>query len=310
MQLLDATAAPQTAITSFWQINWTVSLIVLAVLVLVVAGYRFYRHQSLLCERAELMRTAIRHRDFMFRLPTKGLLFGERALQEALNDLGQDILKLTAHNEVESWQRLTRVLTHEIMNATAPIQSISQAYLSQPDIVGSPYEEGIRAIHDTSIGLAVFVESYRKLTQLQDPVLGDVNLRDFLNGITKLYPTLQWEIDVPGDLTIRADASMLRQVFINMTKNAIEAQTRRMTFQYKAKENGQFGQLTVSNNGHIIPSEVVSDIFIPFFTTKPSGSGIGLALSRQILMMHGMTLSLRKYPITGHNVTFVIESER
>ena len=85
------------------------------------------------------MREAIRNHDFTFHLPVKGLFFGERALQEALNDLGKDISSLVAQNEVESWQKLTRVLTHEIMNATTPICSISQAYLNNPQIKGTPY---------------------------------------------------------------------------------------------------------------------------------------------------------------------------
>ena len=106
-------------------------MILLAVIIvlLCIAIALFYRHQSLLKDRAQLMRDAMRHRDFAFRLPTKGLPFGEKALQEALNDMGQDIQKLVAHNEVEAWQRLTRVLTHEIMNATTPIRSISQAFI-------------------------------------------------------------------------------------------------------------------------------------------------------------------------------------
>lgn len=102
----------------------------------------FYRHQVLLKDRAHLMREAIRNQEFTFRLPVKGLFFGERALQEALNETGRDIGRLLARNEVESWQRLTRVLTHEIMNATTPIASISQAYLEHPAIAGTVYEEG------------------------------------------------------------------------------------------------------------------------------------------------------------------------
>ena len=128
------------------------------VVVIIMALVYWYRHQCLLRERAQIMRDANRHRDFSFRLPTRGLFFGEKALQEALNDMGQEIQKLVASSEVESWQKLTRVLTHEIMNATTPIQSISQAYLKRPDIKGSPYEEGIRAINDTSTGLMAFEE--------------------------------------------------------------------------------------------------------------------------------------------------------
>lgn len=277
-------------------------MIVLGIVISAIAiiGLAIFRHQCLLRERAQLMRAAMRHRDFSFRLPTKGLMFGERALQEALNDMGQDIQRLVAHNEVEAWQRLTRVLTHEIMNATTPIQSISQAYLANPNIKGTAYEEGIKAIHDTSMGLAAFVDSYRKLTQLQDPVLGDVDLLAFCHGIAGLYPHLEWNIEVPSGLILKADEALLRLVFINLTKNAIEADAKKMGIRWN-------GDLYVSNNGHAIADEVAQEMFVPFFTTKASGSGIGLSLSRQILMRQGMLLSLRKHPLRGYNVTFRID---
>lgn len=270
------------------------------ILIILVVGFGIYRHQCLLKDRAQLMRAAIRHRDFSFRLPTKGLLFGEKALQEALNDMGRDIQKLVAHNEVESWQKLTRVLTHEIMNATAPIQSISQAYLANPKIKGTMYEEGIRAIHDTSMGLASFVDSYRKLTQLQEPVFENVNLIDFLHSVAALYPDITWNIDIPSDFNLRADSNLLRQVFINLTKNAIEAGANVVGISWN-------GKLFVSNNGRTIPDEVAREIFIPFFTTKTTGSGIGLSLSRQILMMQNMLLTLAEHPLRGYNVTFIID---
>ena len=275
-----------------------------------------YRHQCLLRERAQIMRDAIRHKDFSFRLPTRGLFFGEKALQEALNDLGQEIEKQVVHSEVESWQKLTRVLTHEIMNATAPIQSISQAYLDSPNIKESPFEEGIRAIHDTSTGLVNFVTSYRKLTQLQEPVIADVNMLDFAKRMASLYPNLTWNIDIPADFVLQADENLLRQVFINLIKNAIEAgaKTIGLTPTLSKREGtihpslgGAGGGFFFSNDGHVIPLDVAQEIFIPFFTTKQSGSGIGLSLSRQILMMQGMNLSLAEYPQRGYNVTFVIE---
>ena len=290
-------------------------IIFLAVLAIAAMVY-WYRHQRLLRERAQIMRDAIRHRDFSFRLPTRGLFFGEKALQEALNDMGQEIQKLVAHSEVESWQKLTRVLTHEIMNATAPIQSISQAYLKRSDIKDSPYEEGIRAISDTSAGLATFVESYRKLTQLQEPVIADVNMLAFCKQIATLYPQLQWNIDIPADFVLQADANLLRQVFINLTKNAIEAEAKKigLTPTLSKREGtihpsmgGAGGGFFFSNDGHVIPLDVAQEIFIPFFTTKQTGTGIGLSLSRQILMKQGMTISLAENPLRGYNVTFVIE---
>ena len=198
---------------------------IIGIILLIIGGiiYLFLRHQRNLKSRAFLMQEAIRNGDYSFRLSTKGLLSGERALQQALNDMENDIGRLVAQHEVESWQRLTRVLTHEIMNATAPISSICQAYLSNPDIQGSPYEEGIRAIRDTSKSLTSFVDSYRKLTQLQEPVIENIPLKDFVEGIKPLYPQIEWHIHIPEDATWSADKNMLHQVFINLTKNAIEA---------------------------------------------------------------------------------------
>ena len=290
---------------------------ILCLVIMVVVFYGF-RHQCLLRERAQIMRDAIRHRDFSFRLPTRGLFFGEKALQEALNDMGQEIQKLVAKGEVESWQKLTRVLTHEIMNATAPIQSISQAYLNSPDITGSPFEEGIRAINDTSTGLMAFVESYRKLTQLQEPVMTEVNMLTFAQNIAALYPDLHWDIDIPADMTLQADENLLRQVFINLVKNAIEAEAKSIMMTSQPPLGGVMGRVTppkggwgifFSNDGHVIPLDVQQEIFVPFFTTKKTGSGIGLSLSRQMLMKQGMALSLVESPLRGYNVTFKIEKD-
>ncbi|MDE6560820.1 MAG: HAMP domain-containing histidine kinase [Muribaculaceae bacterium] len=247
------------------------------------------------------MRDAIRHRDFSFKLPVKGLLFGERALQKALNEMGHDIEKLEAHNEVESWQKLTRVLTHEIMNVIAPIQSISQAYLQDPDIKSTPYEEGLQAILDSSSGLAVFVSNYRKMTQLQEPVMKDIDFNSFCSGLAVLYPELRWELTLPANLTLKADEDLLHQVFINLVKNAKEADAKSVGIRYEKTS------LLISNDGHVIPDDVAREIFIPFFTTKQHGNGIGLSLSRQVLMSQGYLLSLAERPERNYNVTFILE---
>lgn len=277
-----------------------IELVVIVIVIVIV--FFFYRHQCLLRDRAHLMREAIRNREFTFSLPVKGLFFGEKAMQQALNDLGSDINQLVVKNEVESWQKLTRILTHEIMNAATPIQSISQAYLSTPEIKGSIYEEGIRAIHDTSIGLATFVDSYRKLTHLQKPVLTDVHLSHFIEVISKLYPEAKWHVDIPDSAIIHADENLLRQVFINIVKNAIEAGAKNIAIQLASGE----GILLVSNDGKPIPADVARDIFIPFFTTKRSGTGIGLALSRQIMISQGGNLTLAEHPQSGYHVSFIL----
>ena len=268
---------------------------------IVIAGIGIYRHQCRLCDRAHLMREAIYNRDFTFHLPTRGLLFGERALQETLNDLGQVVNQLVAQHEVESWQRLTRVLTHEIMNVTTPIQSITQAYLSHPMIKGTPYEEGIRVIHDTSAGLAIFVSNYRKLTQLEEPQPTAVNLHTFASELQTLYPDLVWHISIPASVTLRTDKHLLRQALINLIKNAIEAGARTIDLRWQEA-------LYISNDGEPIPAAVRQEIFVPFFTTKSSGSGIGLSLSRQILIRQGILLSLADTPVCGYHVSFVLKS--
>lgn len=274
-------------------------LLVFIFSIIVFFLWLFVRHQRQLKVRAFLMLEAVRNEDFMFRLPVKGLFFGERALQQALNDMENSIGKLKAINEVESWKKLTRVLTHEIMNATAPISSICQAYLANPKIRGSEYEEGIRAISDTSRSLTAFVNNYRKLTQLQEPQPIQVDLADFFSSFTPLYPNLRWNIVLPQEASIYIDEGMLRQIFINLTKNAIEANATIVDVRWN-------GGLLISNNGEPIPADVALDIFIPFFTTKLSGSGIGLSLARQMLVIHGLDLSLRPLPVSGFHVTFVI----
>lgn len=275
-------------------------LYIIISIVIVILAICFYHHQTILRDRAYLMREAIRNHDFTFHLPVKGLFFGERALQEALNDLGKDISSLVAQNEVESWQKLTRVLTHEIMNATTPICSISQAYLNNPQIKGTPYEEGIRTIYDTTRGLSTFVDSYRKFTQLQEPVPTDIILADLINCLKLLYKDIEWNISIPSETTIYADENLIRQVLINITKNAIEAGAKKMDIRWN-------NALYISNNGVPIPAGARREIFIPFFTTKSNGSGIGLALSRQIIMRQGMNLRLADTPVSGYHTTFIIE---
>ena len=280
---------------------WLYIIIGVVVVALVVW---FVRHQRKLRLRAYLMQEAIRNRDFTFRMPTDGMFFGERAMQETLNQLGGIIRQQVNQSEVESWERLTRVLTHEMMNATAPITSISQSLLSRPDVKGTPLEEGIHAIYTTSQHMNAFVNSYRKLSQLQQPVVEDVQLPTLLTDIQQFYPNVAWDIAVPDDAVVSADLSMLRQILINLVKNAIEAGASRMAIQKSGKV------LLVSNNGQPIPAEARQSIFVPFFTTKRTGSGIGLSFSRRLMMLQGGTLSLEDQPSGGYCTTFSLEFSR
>ena len=270
----------------------------------VAGGWWFIRHQRRLRLRAHLMEEAIHNRDFTFRLPTNGLLPGERAMQETLNRLGEIIRQQVNQNEVESWERLTRVLTHEIMNATAPIASISQSLLVRPDVKGTPLEEGIHAIFTTSQHLNNFVDSYRKLSQLQQPTLEDVRLSALVHDIQQLYPNIAWLCSVADDAIVSADPNMLRQILINLVKNALEAGARRIGIEYHA------GGLLVSNDGLPIPAEARKSIFVPFFTTKRTGNGIGLSLARRMMIQQGGSLSLLDQPQSGYHATFSLEFQK
>ena len=253
------------------------------------------------------MQEAIRNHDFTFRLPVDGLLPGEQAMQQTLNKLGETIRRQMNQNEVESWERLTRVLTHEIMNATAPITSISQSMLGRDDVKGSPLEPGIQAIFDTSRHLNNFVVNYRKMSELEKPVLTDVPLRSLLGDVCNAYPGLTWEVGVHTDITVCADAGMLRQVLMNLAKNAVEAEAKRMVVQQiEEPSNHQQLMLYIGNDGLPIPAENRQSLFVPFFTTKRSGSGIGLSLSRRMMIQQGGMLDLAEKSLSGCRAGFIL----
>jgi len=299
------------------------------VLIVVIAAWLFVRHQRSLRRRAHLMREAIRNHDWSFRLNTRGLTSGERAMQETLNDLGEVIHQQVNQREVESWERLTRVLTHEMMNSTAPIASISQSLLRRDDVAGTPLEAGIRSINATATRLTTFVESYRKLAQLQQPKPEDVHLDAFFAEVQRLYPQLAWDVVGMDDVIVHTDPVLLQQVVVNLVKNAVEAGARRIKIHLQpslvgrelipsrtekiavfkgnnslpVREGGGW-VFSLSNDGAPIPAADRDSIFIPFFTTKHGGTGIGLALSRQIMVRQGGDLELMDQPETGYTVTF------
>lgn len=278
-----------------------IALILLAIVVWLTV------HQRTLKQRAYLMKEAIRNRDFTFRLSGKGLLPGEKAMQQSLNELGEAFMAERNKNEVRSWERLIRVLTHEIMNTTAPITSISQAMMERDDVKGSALEEGIRAINAAGNHLNTFVDSYRKLTQLQSPVLKSTSLSEFMVETTSLYPEIKWETECKCKDGIMTDPVMLRQVFINIIKNAIDANANRMAVNIEETEGSDKNQqinIYISNNGTPIPADTLSTIFVPFFTTKRSGTGIGLSLCQQIMTRLNGDIMLCDSPKNSYTTTF------
>lgn len=225
-----------------------------------------------------------------------------------------DIRAEMDEKEVDSWMKLTRVLTHEIMNSVAPIVSISDTFMHRDDVVGTPLYKGIQAIHDTSEGLVNFIDSYRKFSSLQKPQPETFELLPLLRQVTEIMqlpPNIRLLLDIePKDTMLFADKGLIRQVLINLLKNAVEAigtadGGRIMLRSYIAADEHVF--LSVSNNGPSIARDEAEQIFIPFYTTKKSGNGIGLSLSRQIMKLTGGSITLLPAGSDGWNTTFVLE---
>ncbi|MBQ8672612.1 MAG: ATP-binding protein [Bacteroides sp.] len=246
--------------------------------------------------------------------------------QESLRILAvSDINNELNEKEIESWIRLTRVLTHEIMNAVTPITSLSDTLLglmpypveTSRDETAEELRNGLQTISSTGKGLLTFVESYRKFTRIPTPEPSLFYVREFMERMAKLarhnHPDVRLQIDLtiePDDLILHADENLIAQVVINLLKNAIQA----IASSGMPEGEGRIGiharcdeseavLIEISNNGPAIPPEVADHIFIPFFSTKEGGSGIGLSISRQIMRLSGGSLSL----LPGPRTTFVLK---
>jgi len=227
----------------------------------------------------------------------------------------QDVKNEMDTKELESWSKLIRVLTHEIMNTVAPITSLSQTILGYyKNLEQNPPTEkmiantikGLEVINERGTGLISFVDTYRKLTRVPPPEKKPVPLKQLLeNTITLISIESENEnIDIksevnPTDLEVSADKKQISQVLINLVKNSVEAlkQIEKGIILLNADVNSHGRvQITITDNGPGIPDDLIDKIFIPFYTTKESGSGIGLSLSRQIMLLHGGSLKVVSQP--------------
>ncbi|WKN42558.1 sensor histidine kinase [Tunicatimonas pelagia] len=241
----------------------------------------------------------------------------------------QDLRRELEEQELASWQKLIRVLTHEIMNSVIPIANLSgivrQTLLQTQQVATLQLQtldeedshdllESLKVIEDRSQGLANFVKAYRSLTQVAPPHFREVTVIDLVQRIHGLFATtfkereIQWSQSIsPETLTFTIDLELIEQVLINLVKNALEAleetaQPRITLSAYRTEANE--GIIELSDNGSGISPEVTEHIFVPFYTTKPKGSGVGLSLSQQIMRLHRGTISVRPSPEEG--ATFVL----
>lgn len=242
----------------------------------------------------------------------------------------QDIKNELDEKEIESWQKLTRVLTHEIINSITPVTSLTgtisnffktnDQVVASKDITDSTIQEavtGLDLIEERGNAVLDFVKKFKSLTKLPTPTYEDVKLSVLVENIYLLKKeellekgiSLEYTIN-PNENTILCDKNLMEHVIINLINNAADAVSendiskgKHITINTeKNKDNKTL--INISDNGKGIPDDIIKDIFVPFFTTKEDGSGIGLSLSRQILKLHGGIISVKS---EKGNTTFIIE---
>ena len=229
----------------------------------------------------------------------------------------QNIQEELHKNESDSWQKIIRVLTHEIMNAVAPMLSLSKSLQKQvrADTVSdaSRIREGLRMIETTGKGLIEFIEEYRRLSLLPPPKKEKLKLQDTLDGIILLFDdeakanqvTIHVEM-VDGELEVSADPHQFEMILLNLLRNSVESfpepqQKRELAI--RAQKLGNKVLISVRDNGAGMEEELLDQVFVPFFSTKEDGSGIGLSLARQIMNNHGGSIQLQSAPGEGTVVT-------
>ncbi|MCE8623182.1 GHKL domain-containing protein [Bacteroides fragilis] len=227
----------------------------------------------------------------------------------ALSDINSEL----DEKEIDSWIRLTRVLTHEIMNSVTPITSLSDTLLSLSDTHDEEIRSGLQTISTTGKGLLAFVESYRRFTRIPTPEPSLFYVKAFIDRMVELArhqntcENITFHTDIsPADLIVYADENLISQVVINLLKNAIQAIGTQAggKIEISARCNDSEEVLIeIKNNGPAIPPEIADHIFIPFFTTKEGGSGIGLSISRQIMRLSGGSITL----LPGKETKFVLK---
>jgi nitrogen fixation/metabolism regulation signal transduction histidine kinase len=223
----------------------------------------------------------------------------------------QNIREELDERELEAWQKLIRVLTHEIMNSVTPITSLAGSLYdmvgARTTEIGSPQLKqklvsGLEAVRDRSSGLIKFTSAYQDIARIPPPVIEKVQSADLISRLQSLFSTEMREKGIDFSISIenaphsfRADIDLLEQVIINLIRNALDAVRQsekpaiQMTF---ASQAGRQVSIKVQDNGPGIPDDILDRIFVPFFSTKETGTGIGLSLSRQIIILHKGTLEV------------------
>ena len=267
---------------------WIVIIVVAVVASVVVTFVLTRRHDT---KKVSFMMDALEDGELNFRFQEKS------SLNRALNRIRGIFERRSAVDESASWSKLFRVITHEIMNTVAPIASLSDALSKEEDL---DVKAGLETISESSKDLIRFVESYRSITQVAPPVRKAVMVDELIDRVMRLNKakiaeqgaTLAYQAKTL-DLLIYVDEGQIMQVFNNLIKNAVQAGATSIRIIADLNSEDQT-VIRVANNGKAIPLRQIEEIFVPFYTTKPNGTGIGLSLSRQIMVRHNGILNLEQ----------------
>lgn len=265
---------------------------IVAILVAVIATIRT-RHQDI--KKVAYMMDALEDGELNFRFQDKN------KFNRTLNRIRTIFEKQRQAHEQDSWTKLIRVLTHEIMNTVSPIASLSDALSKSMDEDGHSeldVKAGLDTISDSSKNLIKFVETYRQLSGVARPVRKAIDLKELIAGVIALNSEFAANcgaickyLPEEEDLMIYADEGQISQILINLIKNALQAGAKHIDISARMGKDDEV-IIDVANDGTPIPVSAQEQIFVPFFTTKKEGSGIGLSISRQIMRNHDGTISL------------------
>ncbi|MBQ4389023.1 MAG: HAMP domain-containing histidine kinase [Bacteroidales bacterium] len=266
--------------------------IIVAIVAAVIATLRT-RHKDI--KKVAYMMDALEDGELNFRFQDNS------KFNRTLNRIRTIFEKQRQAHEQDSWTKLIRVLTHEIMNTVSPIASLSDALSKSMDKDGhSPLDvkAGLDTISDSSKNLIKFVETYRELSGVARPARKAIDLQELIDGVMALNREYAASCGAvcsyrpqEADLMIYADEGQISQILINLIKNALQADARHIDISARLGKDDEVIVL-VANDGEPIPSSAREQIFIPFYTTKKEGSGIGLSLARQIMRQHNGSIEL------------------
>ncbi len=284
---------------------------VLLLIFLAGFGYSLYRLQMIQVRLMQQLARNIRCSDTSINFVSG---YRNSQMEEMVQELREAMriyrMRTMEANEMESWQKLIRVMGHEIMNSITPIISLSETLGSRTvDEKSYAYmQQGVQIIHKRSKGLLEFVENYRRLTRIPLPKKEKVELGTLLRDLKNLFPDNFIHILPPStEIYLQADRVQIEQVLINLVRNAREAcnavewnECIGPRIEVSVFHHPEWRvALSVADNGEGILPEVLDKIFVPFFTTKEGGSGIGLSLCRQIMHLHGGSITATSTPGTG-----------